>query len=55
MAVAALSDDRHNGRLYELTGPRLPGFADVAKAITEGAGHSVTYVPLDADTLVALY
>lgn len=53
VAVAALTDARHNDRMYELTGPRLLGFADVAREITEGAGHPLTYVPLDADTYVA--
>lgn len=53
VAVAALTDDRHNGRLYEVTGPRLLSFAEIADEITRGAGHDVQYVPLDPDTFVA--
>lgn len=30
VAVAALTDDRHVGQLYEVTGPRLPSWADAA-------------------------
>ncbi|MPQ57081.1 NmrA family NAD(P)-binding protein [Duganella sp. FT27W] len=53
VAVAALTDARHNGRRYDLTGPRLLSFADVAREITDGAGHPLTYVPVDSDTYVA--
>ena len=53
VAVAALTDARHNGRMYELTGPRLLGFEDVAQEISQGAGRPLTYVPLNADTYVA--
>jgi uncharacterized protein YbjT (DUF2867 family) len=46
VAVAALTDDRHVGQLYELTGPRSLTFADVAAEITEAAGREVRYVPI---------
>ena len=41
VAVAALTDDRHIGELYELTGPRLLTFADAAREIGEAAGRPV--------------
>ena len=42
VAVAALTDDRHIGRLYELTGPRLLTFADAVGEIGAAAGRDVT-------------
>lgn len=53
VAVAALTSDQHNGRFYDVTGPRLLSFAQIAQEITAGAGVEVTYVPLDPDTFVA--
>ena len=46
VAVAALSDDRHVGELYELTGPRSLTFAQAAAEIAEATGREVTYVPV---------
>lgn len=46
VVVAALTDDRHVGELYELTGPRLMTFADAAAELGAAAGHEVRYVPL---------
>ncbi len=46
VAVAALTDDRHVGQLYELTGPRSLTFADAAAEIAEAAGREVRYVPV---------
>ncbi len=46
VAVAALTDDRHVGQLYELTGPRSLTFADVAAEIAEAAGREIRYVPI---------
>jgi uncharacterized protein YbjT (DUF2867 family) len=39
VAVAALTDDRHVGELYELTGPRLPRLSAVVSA-TSTSGTS---------------
>jgi uncharacterized protein YbjT (DUF2867 family) len=49
VAVAALTDDRHIGELYELTGPRSLTFADVAAEIAEAAGREVRYVPVSLE------
>ncbi|MDQ3406370.1 MAG: NmrA family NAD(P)-binding protein [Actinomycetota bacterium] len=46
VVVAALTDRRHVGRLYELTGPRLLSFHDVAAEITKATGSEVRYIPL---------
>ncbi|WP_204075023.1 NAD(P)H-binding protein [Planotetraspora phitsanulokensis] len=53
VAVAALTDDRHIGRVYELTGPRLLTFADAAAEIGEAAGRDVTYVPVTGEEYAA--
>jgi uncharacterized protein YbjT (DUF2867 family) len=49
IAVAALTDDRHVGQLYELTGPRSLTFHEVAAEIGEAAGRQVRYAPISLD------
>jgi len=49
VAVAALTDDRHAGQLYELTGPRLMTFEQLAKEISAFAGRHIQYVPISFD------
>jgi uncharacterized protein YbjT (DUF2867 family) len=49
VAVAALTHDRHVGRLYELTGPRLLTFADAADEIAQASGREVRYVPVSLE------
>lgn len=49
VAVAALTDTRHRGRLYELTGPRLLTFAQAADEISAAAGRPVQYVALEPE------
>ena len=46
VAVAALTDNRHNGELYEITGPRLLSFAEAAAEISAAAGIPVSYMPI---------
>jgi len=46
VAVAALTDDRHNGQLYEITGPRLLDFDEAAAELTKATGRAVGYVPI---------
>jgi uncharacterized protein YbjT (DUF2867 family) len=46
VVVEALTDDRHVGELYELTGPRLMTFAEAAAELGHAAGHEVRYVPV---------
>ena len=50
VAVAALTDDRHIGELYELTGPRLLTFADAVAEIGRASGRALAYesIPMDA-------
>ena len=46
VAVAALTDDRHVGRVYELTGPHSLTFADAAAVISSASGRPLRYVPV---------
>jgi uncharacterized protein YbjT (DUF2867 family) len=49
VAVAALTDDRHIGQLYELTGPQSLTFAQATAEISEAAGREVRYVPVSLE------
>jgi uncharacterized protein YbjT (DUF2867 family) len=53
VAVAALTDDRHIGELYELTGPRLLTFADAVREISRAVGREIRYVPLSIEDFAA--
>ena len=49
VVVASLTDDRHIGQLYELTGPRLLTFAEAAAELGSAMGRRVRYVPVTAE------
>jgi len=51
VAAAALTDSRHDGRLYEVTGPELLTFADMADQLAQAAGHPVRYQPITLDQM----
>jgi uncharacterized protein YbjT (DUF2867 family) len=53
VAVAALTDDRHIGELYELTGPRLLSFAEAVQEIAHAAGRDIRYVPVPLDAFAS--
>lgn len=46
VVFAALTDDRHIGQLYELTGPRLLTLAEVAAELSTAMGREVKYLPV---------
>jgi len=43
VAVAALTDDRHSGQLYELTGPTLLTFPEAVGEIAKATGRDIRY------------
>ena len=49
IAFSALTDDRHVGQLYEVTGPRLLTFADAVGEIAKATGREVRYVPVSGE------
>ena len=46
IAVAALTEEGHVGELYEVTGPRLMTFAEMAAELSRAMGRTVQYVPI---------
>ncbi len=53
VAVAALTEDGHEGQLYELTGPRLLTFADAVGEIAAATGRQIAFVPITRDDYAA--
>ncbi|MEU8708210.1 NAD(P)H-binding protein [Streptomyces sp. NPDC048565] len=47
VAVAALTEDGHDGQVYELSGPRALGVADVLDEIAKVTGVRAAYVPVE--------
>lgn len=52
VVVAALTDERHAGRIYELSGPRAVTLAEAVATISEAAGREIRYVPLSVEDYV---
>ncbi len=50
VAFAALTEDGHNGQVYEVTGPRLMTFSDIADDLSRATGREIRFqtVPHDA-------
>ena len=46
VVVAALTEEGHKGQLYEVTGPRLMTFADMANALTQAIGRPIRHIPI---------
>ena len=53
VVAGALTDAKHAGRTYELTGPRLLTFSQVAAELGTATGREVTFVPVTKDDYVA--
>ncbi|WP_428515004.1 NAD(P)H-binding protein [Roseovarius sp.] len=46
VVVAALTEDGHRGALYEVTGPRLMTFADMAGELSRATGQEIRHIPI---------
>ena len=46
VATEALIDSRHHGQVYEVTGPRLMTFSQVAAELSEAIGREIPFVPI---------
>jgi uncharacterized protein YbjT (DUF2867 family) len=46
VVTAALTDDRHVGQLYEVTGPRMLTFVEAAGEIATATGRAIDYVTI---------
>lgn len=49
VAVLALTTDGHAGVVYELTGPQLLTFHDIAATLSAATGRDVVYLPVSVD------
>jgi uncharacterized protein YbjT (DUF2867 family) len=54
VAVAALTEDGHGNRVYELTGPRLLTFADAIDEIGRATGRELRFVPVGIEDYAAV-
>ena len=52
VVTAALTNDQHNGKLYEVTGPRKLTFAEVVAEISKATGRSINYIPITLDEYI---
>ncbi|MGY2126186.1 NAD(P)H-binding protein [Nocardia gipuzkoensis] len=52
VVVAALTEDRHVGEIYELSGPRAVTLAEAVATISEATGREIRYVPLSVEDYV---
>ena len=46
VVTEALTDNKHNGQTYEITGPRKLSFAEVVEEISKATGRPITYRPV---------
>ncbi|NKX44461.1 NAD(P)H-binding protein [Roseicyclus persicicus] len=46
VAVAALTEEGHKGQLYEVTGPRLMTFGDMARELGQAIGRPIRHIPI---------
>lgn len=53
VAVAAFTENHHNGEIYEVSGPRLMRLADVAADLSQATGREIAYVNVPHDGFVA--
>jgi uncharacterized protein YbjT (DUF2867 family) len=53
VAVAAVTDDRHIGEVYECTGPRLMTFAEAVLEISRALGREIRFVPISTEEFAA--
>ena len=53
VAVAAFTEPGHAGEVYEVTGPRMMTFTEVAAELSKAIGHRIDYVQVPHEAFVA--
>ena len=53
VAVAALTEPGHAGEVYEVTGPRLMTFADIASELSKATSRDIAYVQIPHEDFIA--
>lgn len=54
VVAAALTDERHAGQIYDLTGPRLLSFHEAVGEIARASGRSMRYTPVSGEAYASL-
>ena len=54
VAVEALMNDEHNGKIYELTGPRLLTFPQVIDEISSASGRDIAFTPISMNAYIKM-
>lgn len=54
MVVAALLDDAHNGKTYEITGPRTLTLEEAVQEIATGTGKAIRYEAVSLEVYRAM-
>jgi uncharacterized protein YbjT (DUF2867 family) len=49
VAVAALTSSAHDGKIYELSGPRLITFGEAVGEIARATGRNIDYIPISGE------
>ena len=52
VAVATLTEPGHDAEVYEVTGPRLMSFEELAADLSEATGREIVYVPVPHDAFI---
>jgi uncharacterized protein YbjT (DUF2867 family) len=52
VAAAALTEDRHSGQIYQLTGPRAISFGEAADLIGRATGRTIRHVDVAPEVFV---
>lgn len=52
VAAAALTEPGHEGEIYEVTGPRLLSFGDIAAELSKATGRDIAYVPIPHEAFI---
>ena len=53
VAVAALTEPGHAGEVYEVTGPRLMTFADIASELSKATDREIGYAQIPHEAFIA--
>ncbi|GJL98200.1 MAG: NmrA family transcriptional regulator [Hyphobacterium sp.] len=53
VAIAALSETGHTGEIYEVTGPRLLTFTDIAQELSSATGRRITFTSISRAAFLA--
>ncbi len=53
VAVVALTEAGHAGEVYEVTGPRLMTFTDIAAELSKATGREISYIEIPHEAFVA--